>query len=526
MNQNRWKVLWAVFGVIAITNIVGLAAQVITGNVLISAGSALLVAAVLALVISRYVGRAIEATHAVVDRINSNDLTALKDIKEKALMGDVISSMNEMGAVLRGDFKNQIGVSAQIDGISEELQSISDLIHQSMENISSSTEITAQNSEKQFEMLQSAKEALGGVVTSLKTMEGDMSHTYEFANETIASTQKGIEDTAAIHETMSQTRDLFIKINGQVEEQANKSKEVTELNQLVTSIAEQTNMLALNASIEAARAGEHGRGFAIVATEVSKLASETNKVSEKISGVIGDLQKGLQEIHTSVEQDLAIVESGYEKAQETIEDFEAVQSSLEQSRALIEGVNKSIHKVCLEGEQIAGEIQTVTNFSEEITSRMEEAASQVMVQSQQTDRLSTSMDQLKESADELMQFVANKVMQGKMLKDVEVVRSRLDNKSVTNEDLDRMTRELGTDVIYVTTTQGAVSHCNEREAIGLNLFEIDPTYQKLIKGTDPYITTPIKHRVEDGKLFKFLAVMGEDKKVYQIGLGVETLLKF
>ncbi len=71
-----------------------------------------------------------------------------------------------------------------------------------------------------------------------------------------------------------------------------------------------------------------------------------------------------------------------------------------------------------------------------------------------------------------------------------------------------------------------MEYCSERETIGLNLYEIDPSYGPLKNGQVDYITTPVKNRVEDGRLFKFLAILGRDKRCYQVGLSVEKIKNF
>ncbi len=91
--------------------------------------------------------------------------------------------------------------------------------------------------------------------------------------------------------------------------------------------------------------------------------------------------------------------------------------------------------------------------------------------------------------------------------------------------IDLMITKHGVDAIYITNNNGIVKYCNAREAIGLDLFELDPVHNKLINGTVEYITTPIKRRVEDDKYYKFLSIM--DKGIiYQVGLSLDTITSF
>lgn len=460
-----------------------------------------------------------------VRRINANDL--MFDIDE--LVEDSNSEMGKeirnLMKFLKNDFKEQVEISRTINSITEKLTSISKELGYSMESVATSTEIISHNSEKQFMMLQEMKKGIEDVVNTILNLSLEMDETASYASNTIKSVKNGITETAVIQGKMEIIKKLFTNIHQKISVIKDNSEEVINLNSLVNSIAGQTSLLALNASIEAARAGEHGRGFAVVASEVSKLSSETNEVSKKIEEVISSLQNDLIQIVNSIEQESVYVDESYDIVVKNISDFNDIQESLNSSMEMIDRMRSSIQEVSTSGENIATNVVEITSFSEEITSQMEEATAQVQVQNHEATTIKNITETLLDNSDRMLQNVASKVMEGKMLDSVRKIQKRFENRSFSNEALDPLLKELGVDDIYISDTKGIVRYCTSRETIGLDLFAIDPTYEILRKNQAEFIATPIKKRVEDDKLFKFLSVM-DNGIVFQVGLALSTITDF
>ncbi|MTI70387.1 MAG: hypothetical protein FH751_09080 [Firmicutes bacterium] len=459
-----------------------------------------------------------------IKKINKNDLTSNIE-NESGMAKEILSEIGKVIKGLKNNFRQQVNISTEITKLSNELQTIAEESKASMDKITSSTETTSNNSEQQSQMLQNITDNVEDIVKTLETTNEEMNETVNFTETSIKSAQQGIRDTDQIKLKMEEIKNIVNNTEEKVKALNDYSKEVSKFIDLINQIAEQTNMLALNASIEASRAGEYGKGFAVVANEVGTLSKETTEVSNKIGEVIKTLQNEIVNITESMEKESIYVDEGYTIVNETISKFNSIDDSLKACVDKVKSVDKDLEDVNYKGQDIMSGIEEITAFSEEIASEMQEMEAESNLQDEKASKIKEITENLNIHADKMQQYVTSKVMEGKMLKDVYYIKDELKNKNLDNNTLNKLLEETGVDLIYVTDDKGTVTHCNEKDSIGLNLYEVDESFEDLRNGNKKYVATPVKKRAEDGKVFKFLAVIDEDK-IYQVGLSIKTLLKF
>jgi len=202
---------------------------------------------------------------------------------------------------------------------------------------------------------------------------------------------KGIKESA---ETNSES----VKLIGELERQSN---EVGEIVQAVVRIADQTNLLALNAAIEAARAGEHGKGFAVVADEVRNLAETSEKSATNIRSLVNEIQSNVKVVVIDIENAGKVANSEVEKASQTTQDLIKINEGFIVAMAGITEVSQNAldaNKGALEFLAIA---ETIAAASEQQSSAAEEVEKAIQMQSKAFNELNVGAADLSQMAEDL-----------------------------------------------------------------------------------------------------------------------------
>src|SRR5574343_787212 len=225
--------------------------------------------------------------------------------------------------------------------------------------------------------LASFSETLGGSQASLAQMatllKDERNQAVEATEVSIASGQATTEITANLHRLAESSAVTAREVEGV----ATQASEIGKIVQLIHEIADQTNLLALNAAIEAARAGEAGRGFAVVADEVRKLAERTSSATGEIAGMIDNIQSCSHSAVAKMADTVEQVSKGTEHAQEAGRSIVSIRDSSTQVVRVVNEIANAMSEQGAASQDIARRVENVAQASEESNASVQQAAQAV-----------------------------------------------------------------------------------------------------------------------------------------------------
>ncbi|MEO0514333.1 MAG: methyl-accepting chemotaxis protein [Planctomycetota bacterium] len=357
--------------------------QVILAEIVIAvvSGVAILIGVVASLFITRLIVKPIRRYLGQIKLVGEGDFTQRFDVRQRDEIGEIGEGINTMTQTMSE-------VIGRVQMASHEVASASTELSATTEQMSVSMNIQTQ----QVGEISQAIEEMSAAVVDVARKAADASHC---ASQAGAAAKNGGTVVNQTIEGMNTISQAVTDSACSVQELGKRGDQIGEIIATINDIADQTNLLALNAAIEAARAGEHGRGFAVVADEVRKLADRTTQATDEIALSISAIQSETQEAVTRMTAGTQQVGQGVESAREAGRSLEQIVGSADEVAAMIQSIAAATEEQSATTEQITHNIDTTSSSIREAAEGAAQSSMAVVSLSQKAEELQALIGRFK-----------------------------------------------------------------------------------------------------------------------------------
>ncbi|MBM7660963.1 methyl-accepting chemotaxis protein [Bacillus mesophilus] len=321
--------------------------------------------------------------------------------KSSSELGILVTSVNQLVLKFR-ELLGQVEESThQLTAASEELSASSEQSTRAAEQVSAMAQSAAEGASNQLASSEDVLASMQQLSAGLNQVSQNGREMNGLTHQALDATSNGSQKVSMVVEQMNQIQGSVTETSTRILKLGNLSKEISSILELITSISDQTNLLALNAAIEAARAGEHGKGFAVVADEVRKLAEESRRSAEQITKMISEIQQETGQAVTSMKDGQERVEKGIQYTQDVSDAFVSIQELNARVSSTVSEVATAIEQMTNVSDQVLSSVTEVSEIAKESARFSEESSAANEEQLATMEEVTASAGSLAHLAEEL-----------------------------------------------------------------------------------------------------------------------------
>lgn len=348
-----------------------------------------------------------------IEQVSKGDLTARLDENNVGQLKPIAVSFNEMTENWEQILLQVQETSMQAAALAQELHASAEETSLASQQVAKSIEEVATGSETQVQRMEGTLHAMGEMsagieqVTSTSSTVSDASvGMMQQAEQGSESVQKAVNQVNMIRTSVSNSAET-VRILGE------RSQSIGQIVEVITGIASQTNLLALNAAIEAARAGEQGRGFAVVADEVRKLAEQSEQSAGEIAKLIQQIQGDTLKAVSSMDGGMQEVESGIALFQASSEAFTQILNTANSVTEQIRQLSDATGRMSTASQNVVRSLGEVMDISRNFEMNSQSVAAASEEQFASMEQISESSKSLSELAQQMQLLISGFKISGK-----------------------------------------------------------------------------------------------------------------
>lgn len=360
-------------------------------------------------IVSVYISKPIKEVGTYAKKIAELDITedlpaGLK--KRKDELGVLANSFQLVIDNLRGFIKEISNASQQLASSSEELTATSQQVATAADEVAKTIEEMARGISDQARDTEISSVSINemGNMIAEEAVQRQVMNTA--SNEVVHHKDEGFKTLNELIVKTEASNKFSKDIYNVVLNTSESAKKIENASKMIESIAEQTNLLALNAAIEAARAGEAGRGFAVVADEIRKLAEDSNKFTKEIEEIVSELTDKVTDAVNTMQEAAALTAAQTEGVELTKAKFEGIADAVEKTKEAIAMLNMTGETMNSKKDEIIGIIHNLSALSEENAAGTEEASASVEEQTASMEQIADASEELAKLAEEMQRSIS------------------------------------------------------------------------------------------------------------------------
>lgn len=314
----------------------------------------------------------------------------------KQSFGVMVGNLKELLAKIEDVATSLVSFSGQLVESAKQSSAAAEQVATAANEVAAGVSEQARISQESSRLVSEMVSRLEGVLKNIEASEG-------LTRDISEAIKSGMEKIAYQKQRMAENKEKTLGVGEAVAQLGEKSKSIGEIVGTIVEIAEQTNLLALNAAIEAARAGEQGRGFAVVADEVRKLAEQSAAATQRIRAIIEEIQQSISRAAGEMETAVGAVVEQEQAVEMTFKAFSQIEEAITGLAERFGEVAAAALSLGRDAERVREEIERVASISQESAAATEEVAASTEEQTASSQEIAAAAERLACLASELQE---------------------------------------------------------------------------------------------------------------------------